>query len=128
MKDLRHYKEWGGIRCYRWKKGKTRIYLLTEYNSVYGELVSRFQIGELSTTNVKCKFTGNLLEFQECDSLCGERAFEKGSIIYEYLYLTLGLSDEGVPASGKDGWNKHYCNYYFIRKQLLSKGFIEVEK
>lgn len=75
------------------------IYVLSEYNPNYGELVRSFQINGNNLTNVKSKYShvgekvGEdwIITFDASNGLLGERRFEGDSIVYEFLFKPLGI-------------------------------------
>ena len=107
-----------------WEKQKLEVFtkddqptirMVTEYNCHYGDLVVAFQIGEeQSDTGVKCRYTGKPLLLQEQNCLCGERAFENGSITYEFLLKPLGIPFK--PGNLR-------TSFYEIMEALEAKGY-----
>ena len=97
------------------KEGEPTVRMITEYNHYYGDIVVAFQIGEeQSNTGVKCRYYDSFLLFQEQDNLIGERAFENGSITYEFLYKPLGLHSPD---------NKFYTGFDYVTKALEEIGY-----
>lgn len=116
--NLKDFEPWGKQHLEVFTKdGSPSLRMVTEYNEYHGELVVAFQIGEeLSNTGVKCRYTDQLLPLQEEDSLCGERAFEDGSITYEFLLKPLGISF-------KPGNGNLRTSFYWIMDALIEKGY-----
>lgn len=102
------------------------IYVLYEWNNCYGNLIKSFEINNIGETDVNCRFTGKKLVFSANNSLCGERAFEDNSIVYEYLIKPLGLDKNKFPKIGKDGWDTIY-EFYNFKAQIESKGGVVTE-
>ncbi len=58
----------------------------------YGQLIRQFAINGKVESPVEDKYMiGEKVNFAECNSLCGVRDFEQGSISYEFLLKPLGL-------------------------------------
>ena len=64
-------------------------------------------------STVKNKYDGRLLHFDCCNSLIGERRFEKGSIVYEFLLKPLHLEPKE-----KFDWDS--C--FLIKKEMEKRG------
>lgn len=114
--NLKHFTTWEKQSLEQFtKEGEPTIRMITEYNQHYGDIVVAFQIGEeQSNTGVKCRFYDSFLLFQEQDSRIGERAFENGSITYEFLYKPLGLPSPN---------NKFYTDFYYVEKAMEAIGY-----
>ncbi len=127
MTNLKSFTSWekARIHIYKTKDGKY-IYAISHYNMHFGDIFSRFQIDDVNTTDVKCKYTGNILDFQVNNNLCGEREFEKGSMFYEYVVKPLGLDITNVPCQGADGWQKMYNSRHWFEIELAKVGGIKV--
>ena len=120
MKDdtLKDFPSWEKQRMHEFQTHLGIVRVVVEYNSAYGDLITAFEINGTCTSPVRCKYTGKLLNFHCSGSLCGERSFEKGSIIYEFLLKPLGIDIEGYPAICKDGWDVLYSHYYTFKERL----------
>jgi hypothetical protein len=96
------------------------IYLVTEFNPVWGELITAFQIGDKPqrTTVAWEDRPGWLLECQEQNNLLGERPFQENSLTYEFLYKPLGLpklNGEGPPRT-------RYTSLSHFKEEVVKAG------
>lgn len=130
--NLKFFESWEKQQLVTFTKGKETIYLVVEYNVHYGDLITRFQIGEKeSDTGVTIKGAGIPCKFSESNNLIGERPFEQGSITYEFLYKPLGLSIPEKKICGetafsllesfakealKAGWKCNERDYFYLSK------------
>lgn len=92
-------------------QGKT--YAMAFQPDWYGEHVRQFAIDGKMDTDVEDKYSqGQKITFCESNSLCGVRAFEQGSIVYEYLLKPLGLElikRTGYQNTWYQGMFKRFC-------------------
>lgn len=86
-------------------------------NPFYAPHIRAFEINGNDKTDVKCKFTGDLLRFAEYNSSIGEREFKNGSITYEYLFEPLGIEMDRLcyMIDLKKWLEKNNINYYQCR-------------
>lgn len=132
--DLARFEEWERQRLEHLTGPKgEEIYLVTEYNQHYGELITRFQIDKNRLTTVEDKhFPGRMLPCSPSNGLGGVRLFERDSLTFEFLYKPLNLLVDPaiVPSTGAGtdpvtklgGWDKMYTDFYFFRKTLEEAG------
>jgi hypothetical protein len=109
------------------------IYVVTEYNVHYGDLMTRFQIdgNRLTTVEDRC-WPGKMVWCNACNGLGGVRPFERNDLTYEFLYKPLDLivDPATVPSTGagtdpetrRGGWDKLYVDFYFFCQTLLRAG------
>lgn len=130
--NLKFFESWEKQQLVTFTKGKETIYLVVEYHTRYGDLITWFQIGEKeSDTGVMIKGTDAPCKCSESYSLIGERPFEQNSITYEFLYKPLGLSIPEKKICGetsfsllesfakealKAGWKCNERDYFYLLK------------
>lgn len=88
---LAGFKSWEKQRLHEYKTPTGIVRVVVEYNPHHGDLIRFFEIGGTTVSTVRCRHTGKLLQFDASNSLIGERDFENGSIVYEFLLKPLGI-------------------------------------
>lgn len=101
MKNLKNFNSWEKAWLKTVKHKDQTLYLIIQHNSCYGDLITRFQIGEdPQNTGVECRHLKINCQLAEQDSLIGVRKFENDSITWEFLWKPLGLpKPEEKPAA-----------------------------
>ena len=98
------------------------VQALFEENKFYGSLLKCWAIDGNEFTTVQDKFSLSRESFLHCQShneLCGTRAFEKGSIQYEFFLKPLG-----IPLLGEFEWGhgisiKEYTLTNYLQQQNI---------
>lgn len=123
MNNLRHFESWERQRLRVFvKNGHPPVYLLTEYNPHYGDLITCFQIGNRAyTTKVKSRYTNNYLWLSEQNNRIGMRKFLRNSITYEFLWIKLRLRHQGKPI--RNGGKILYTHFYSVQRALKAQGY-----
>ena len=106
MENLKTFKSWVKQNLVTLRKGDQVVYLVLEWNQFYGELITRFQIGDKPhktsvLINPKYDIKPVFLDCAAHNGLIGERPFENGSLTWEFLWKPLGLEkpeQKGNPA------------------------------
>ena len=127
VKNIRQYPSWEKAWLRVFEKGSEHVYVILNENPFYGDLIVRFQIGETAAhTGVlyETPVPGyQYVEFQENASLCGARAFERGSITYEFLWKPLGLDPDNPPVHKVAGWDPLFTGFREFSERMAEKGW-----
>ena len=124
--NLKFFNSWEKqSKCIFTKDDAPTVYLVTEYNQCYSDLVVAFQIGEKRRTCPVLSRYGSRMANQECNSLIGERTFKNGSLTYEFLWEKMGMTpftDEELDDM-QISKTVRWTNLYVIRHALKELGY-----
>ena len=132
MENLKTFKSWEKQSLVTLCKDADVIYLVLEFNEFYGDLITRFQIGDTPhNTNVLIgiDYCGSTQEFLDCAEHNGrvrERSFENGSVTWEFLWKPLGL-EKPEPKSNCVSYPKYTC-YFDFKAAAEKMGWNQLEK
>jgi hypothetical protein len=118
---LEKFEPWEKQGVFIATKGENTLYFVIEYNCVYGDLVTAFQVNGNQLTDVKLSYDSKrFVPFCMSSGLLGERKFEKGSMLYEYLYKPFGISMEGLNTIGE---RVMFSDWHHLKRELRDLGF-----
>ena len=116
MENLKYFKSWLKQNLVTLRKGDQVVYLVLEWNQFYGDLITRFQIGDKphkTSVLIGQNYCGSNPVFLDCaeqNGLIGERPFENGSVTWEFLWKPLGL--EKPEPKGNPACYPKYTTYH----------------
>ena len=59
MRNLKDFGSWNGIRNFILTKDGQNVHLLTDFNPTYGDIITRFQIGDIPLCGEEAKYYEN---------------------------------------------------------------------
>ena len=125
--NLKNFRSWEKQHLHKFTRAGLNIYLVTEWSMTYGDLITKFQIGDIEHTAgvLSCWEGGAPLECSQSNNLIGCREFKHGSLTREFLWDVLGLvmpSDEELIA-GHHSLHTKDTSFYLVAELLQAAGW-----
>ena len=128
--NLKNFRSWEKQHLRKFTRAGLNVYMVTEWNMSYGDLITKFQIGdEEHTTGVLPYWEdGAPLECSQSNNRIGCREFKHGSLTREFLWDALGLvmpPDEELIA-GRHSLHTKDTSFHLVSRLLQAAGWERV--